>query len=299
MEKKKTPLNVNDTCRNWGIFLIIASIIQFALSNIFDVSWASVVLIIGIITLVFRKSWNLALIGGMFLLVGAMNIIYVLTLQTSVFLVAGIIQLGIGVFVLNQYHSIEKKESPKKKGNWFKLHPVLSIFLALLIIWIIYALIPTSTESKIKQSLEQNNYEVLDVHYSEKILGDENWASVKMKSFDDLNKQANEGLTTLSLYYGNADRYTATLFTPTSECYYSIEGAILNSYWESVEGIETNEVGIKDTIAYSIWENYILSGEADYYDTSLYQNLGEKGFDFGVLSSIIDYNIESNTERCS
>src|SRR3972149_1769961 len=77
MVKKNTKINVNNLCRNWGIFLVIASIIQFALPELFDFYWASIVLIIGITTLISRKSWNLALIGGMFLLVGAYNIIIV------------------------------------------------------------------------------------------------------------------------------------------------------------------------------------------------------------------------------
>ena len=58
-------------------------------------------------------------------------------------------------------------------------------------------------------------------------------ASVDMKSLGDLNEQAEEGLTTLSLYIKNASRYSVTIFTPTSKCYYLMDGVILNADWNT------------------------------------------------------------------
>jgi hypothetical protein len=94
-------------CLQWGIGLIIAGIIPFLFQGIFDTTVGVIALLIGVITLVFRKKWNMAMIGAFIILIGIYNIIIVLTSQTQyAFLIAGIVQILIGIAALNSYHKM-------------------------------------------------------------------------------------------------------------------------------------------------------------------------------------------------
>ncbi len=106
----KAKPNVKEECKWWGIGLIIAGIIPFIFPEILDVATGVIVLILGIITLIFRQRWNLALIGVLIILIGVVNIIGTLIVQEQYeFLFLGIIQLLIGIDALNKYHKLEKK----------------------------------------------------------------------------------------------------------------------------------------------------------------------------------------------
>lgn len=101
----------------WGIGLIVAGIIPFVFPELLDTSVGIIALILGIITLILRQRWNLAVIGAFIILLGALNIIATLTYQTQYgFLFFGIIQILIGVGALNQYHRLrEEKNLVKNK----------------------------------------------------------------------------------------------------------------------------------------------------------------------------------------
>lgn len=104
----------------WGIGLIIAGIIPFIFPEVLDLYVGVIALILGIITLVFRQRWNLAVIGAFILLVGAFNIISTLIVQEQyAFLFLGMLQIFIGVGALNRYHQLGKIEIlvRKKKGK--------------------------------------------------------------------------------------------------------------------------------------------------------------------------------------
>jgi len=195
--------------------------------------------------------------------------------------------------------SIVQSVQKSSIGDYWKISwTILGIVAILLLVFFSVKnfSLENTTEGRIKMSLQDDNYEVLEVNYFEEFLGNESLASVHMKSFGDLNEQARDGLTRLGIYYKNADSYSVTIFTPTSKCYYSIDGAILNPY---LNEDELDETAIIESLDFQIWENYILNKEPDFYDISLYKNIDETGFDSLILSSIIDYKIELETKSCS
>ena len=113
-KNRKAKLNVKEECKWWGIGLIIAGIIPFIFPEILNMVIGVIALVLGIITLIFRQRWNLALIGALIILMGVFNIIAMLIVQEQYgFLFFGIIQILIGIDALNQYHKLEKEEIMK------------------------------------------------------------------------------------------------------------------------------------------------------------------------------------------
>ncbi len=99
--------NVKNICKNWGIGLIIAGLIPFLIPGIFSVGFGIFALLLGVATLIFRTKWILAVIGGVIILLGAWNIgTTLLFFELDFFLILGIIQVLIGVSLLNEYHSL-------------------------------------------------------------------------------------------------------------------------------------------------------------------------------------------------
>jgi len=171
-------------------------------------------------------------------------------------------------------------------GHYWKISlTIIGIVLIVVIaFFIIKEAIPHeyNPDNSIKNSLEEDGYEVLDVHSLDfpDSSFNETWVFVKMKSLGDLNEQVWDGLITMySAYDGmqgwylaydfaNVDNYVITVLTPTNECYYSIEGDILRSYMQS------------------------LRGEKVYYSN------GTEG-DGRNIKLYLDSQIEAETERCS
>ena len=133
-----------------------------------------------------------------------------------------------------------------------------------------------------------------------------------MKSFGNLNKQAWNGLITLGTYYKNAKEYSVTIFTPTSECYYSMDGDILNPYVKNLDGDEINETEIMNSLDYKFWESYVNDKliyensdvesrikENYFMDRRIYESIKETGITSSVLYSVIDLKIKFSTENCS
>ena len=52
---------VQKECKTWGIILLVIGVIVFFTSGIIT---GVIVLLLGLLALLFRKDWNLALIGG-------------------------------------------------------------------------------------------------------------------------------------------------------------------------------------------------------------------------------------------
>lgn len=121
--------DVKQVCKEWGIGLIIAGIIPFIFSDVLSTSFGIFAILLGVLSLIFRKKWVLAVIGGVVILLGAYNIIITLIDKEQYgFLILGIIQILIGIGVLNEYHGVGKKSEknePHKKseddfGKWWK-----------------------------------------------------------------------------------------------------------------------------------------------------------------------------------
>lgn len=105
--KKEVKPDVKKICKEWGIGFIIAGIIAFFFPAILSTSFGIFAILIGVIALVFRAKWVIAIMGAVIILVGAWNIIIVLIYETQYgFLVLGIIQILIGISALNEYHKL-------------------------------------------------------------------------------------------------------------------------------------------------------------------------------------------------
>lgn len=119
----------------WGVGLIIAGIIPFVFPELLDIYVGVIALILGIITLIFRQRWNLAVIGAFIILLGALNIMITLIDQVQWgFLFFGILQIFIGLGALNQYHQLREEKIPVKikKGKTGNSFGVAGLVLGIL-----------------------------------------------------------------------------------------------------------------------------------------------------------------------
>jgi len=199
--------------------------------------------------------------------------------------------------------SIVQSVQKSSIGDYWKISWTILGIVAILVL-VFFSVknfsLENTTEGRIKMNLQDDGYEVIDVNYFED--GDSSlypWASLDMKSFGDLNEQARDGLTTLAIYYKNASSYSVTIFAPTKKCYYSIDGIILNSYFDRGE---INETAIMESLDFQIWENAVIErreGISPYSDILLYESIDENGITSSVLSSVIDYKIKEETNFCS
>lgn len=246
----KTKINIKKICMEWGIGLIIAGIIPFVFSGLLDTTIGVIALLLGVFTLVFRKSWNIAIIGAFVILIGAWNIIIVLVSQTQyIFLIVGIVQIVMGVGALNQYHKIDKKEVSNKRTNWFKRHSILVIILSIFIVLIIMGIFNYFNSSLINDKrigdldnakaiktqiefLEDDGYEVLYFYYSLENTSLES-GYLEMKSLGNQNEQVWRGLIALYQVYPNAPEYTINILEPTRDCYYDISGNLYRNWLTS------------------------------------------------------------------
>ena len=100
--------HAEDTCKGYGIWLIVAGVIAFLLPEILSTSFGIFAILLGVTALVFRKKWVIALIGAVIILVGTWNICVTLLFETlDFFILLGIIQIIIGVSILNEYHKMK------------------------------------------------------------------------------------------------------------------------------------------------------------------------------------------------
>src|SRR3989344_715445 len=298
MVKKNTKIKVNNLCRNWGIFLIIVSIIQFIFLDIFDVYWAVLVLLVGIITLVFRKSWNLALIGGMFLLVGVYNIITVLLAETLYsFLFGGIIQIGIGIFVLNQYHKIKEKEPDEKEEKvWYKRWWIIVIF-----IFIGFFLIEDFFLSP-ERYLEGEGYKVNFFYCTDKDWTEESIlegiSSVSMNSLGNREDQITDALISLSESCPPSKTIFVTILEPTKECFYSFNGEVVRLLYEGI-GQDNQLISdeskriIENDISFFLWK----SEAKHYFELESMHGISDMTFQQRVISSAYKDYLENGVTR--
>ena len=230
----KAKPNLVEECKWWGIGLLIAGLIPFIFPEILDIYIGLIALTLGIITLVSRKKWNLAMIGIFIILVGALNIISVLTFEIEpAFLVGGIIQLLIGIGALNQYHKIKVKEPDKKERKvWYKRWWVIVILIiAGLIVFNYYFFSP-------KSYLRGEGYEVTSFYCADKDWTEESVlegiSSVDMMSLGDREDQIIDGLISISQACPPSKTFYITILEPTKECLYAFNGEVVRLWFEGI-----------------------------------------------------------------
>lgn len=102
---KKQKTNIKDTVKSWGIGLLIIGILPFLIPDLLSIEVGILAIILGVLALVFRAKWIMALVGGVIILIGILNLIVVLISQDGyLWAIIGIIQILIGVGALNEYH---------------------------------------------------------------------------------------------------------------------------------------------------------------------------------------------------
>lgn len=94
---------IEKECRDWGIGMIAAAALSFMLTYL-DIFTGCIALIIGLITLISRQKWNLAMIGCFIILVGSLNILGGILLSSFGWALWGGVQILIGVDTINKYH---------------------------------------------------------------------------------------------------------------------------------------------------------------------------------------------------
>ncbi len=113
--KDKTKIrakpDIKKVCMWWGVGLIILGMLIMYSANIII---GAIVLMVGVISIVLRKDWNLALIGALIVLLGGTNIIDAVMIEQH-FSYIGLAQILLGIFALKQYYTSDKKEVSNKK----------------------------------------------------------------------------------------------------------------------------------------------------------------------------------------
>ena len=119
----------------------------------------------------------------------------------------------------------------------------------------------SNPDERVKEMLEEDGYDVIFNYYSEMSALNETWASVRMKSLGDINEQVWDALIVLGVHYKDATNYIITISTPTSECFYNINGNIYRAYRKAssegrilVNGTEIDDLTLYNYIAIQIEE---------------------------------------------
>lgn len=124
-----------------------------------------------------------------------------------------------------------KKE---EKIKWYKRWWVIVLFI-ILIIYGFYIYTNSKSvfnkEKFVKESLEEDGYEVISVMYLE----DNNWVHLEMKSLGNKEEQVWDGLIALSSAYPNAEDYFVYILTPEETCSYSTYLTNYKSYMKSLD----------------------------------------------------------------
>ena len=286
--------NLQNTCKWWGVGLILAGIIPFLFPETFDMGIGILAILLGIVTLVFRDRWNLAVVGAFILLIGVWNIIASLLIQEYTFLFGGVIQIAIGVTALNQYLKIKGKKREIVK-SWYKKW--WGISLTIIGIYLIFSFIYGALNPG-KVFLEED-YEV--DYFSCGVL-EPPTAQVEMKSLGNREDQVRRGLIYLSMDCPDSTRYSISIIEPTRECNYFFNGEIirmwLSEYNESLS--QEQKETIENDLDFIYWK---FIAEKDYSDPNKrYSELGyayedylENGITKLTALSMVYYKINDQT----
>ncbi|MBS3076696.1 hypothetical protein J4233_00315 [Candidatus Pacearchaeota archaeon] len=124
--KTKAKPNLKENCKWWGIGLIVAGIILIYFTSMIV---GAVLLMLGVVSLVIRKDWNLAIIGAIIILWGEANLMSAMMIEEH-FPYIALLQILIGVYALIQYYESDEKEVSGKK----KIAIIGIVLLALIVL---------------------------------------------------------------------------------------------------------------------------------------------------------------------
>ncbi|MCH8945773.1 MAG: hypothetical protein IIA85_02530 [Nanoarchaeota archaeon] len=103
--------NIKKYCRNVGIILIALGILHILLSEFLSMGWGFLLIIIGVISLLYRAKSMIIVFGVALILVGILNISIIIYELNVFWIILGIFQIGWGIQELRRYK--KTKENPK------------------------------------------------------------------------------------------------------------------------------------------------------------------------------------------
>lgn len=171
-----TKEDVNKKYKLWGIGLIIWGLIFIYGINIII---GAIILMMGVITLVLRKDWNLALIGFLIILLGGTKIIDGVMIEQS-FSYFGLVLILLGAYSLKQYYNSNGKDISNMKKM---------LLIGIVLLTLILLILTFFSESTI------NTEEIKIKIYSEKL------TSQEVGSYSWLAKEVESGEVTLEYAY--------------------------------------------------------------------------------------------------
>lgn len=104
-----TKLDIKKWCMWWGIGVIIGGLLLMYFSNMII---GAIILFLGVVTIILRKDWNLAVIGTLIILLGGANLINAIT-SGEYFSIWAFFQILIGVWALIEYYRAGATNSKK------------------------------------------------------------------------------------------------------------------------------------------------------------------------------------------
>lgn len=125
--------------KGWGIALIVWGIISLIASGFLDSQWGIITIIIGAMCLFNQDKKMYLLIGTSLLVVGIMNIIWLLFSDVSgsnyAWPIIGIIQIVLGITQFKKYFSVKSNgtENQKKKEGGSRWGTIITIFVFIML----------------------------------------------------------------------------------------------------------------------------------------------------------------------
>lgn len=253
-------------------FLLIIGVIQIIFSSYLSAGWGVILLIAGIASFFYPREWMYLGFGIGLIVIGISNI----SVSINFWIIFGVIQIALGIYVITRYNKLKKKNKKKLTGGQ-KFLMILGIVLlsviALFAISFIELLYYQSyeydnrigetdedTRKLIKihiELLEEEGYEVLyfgNLAISE---DDDEDPYVKMKSLGTRNYQVESGLSSLSLVYPNAPEYTIRILEEDQDCWYTIRGDIDRAVFKGGELRWKNGTLVDSNSAYRLLQYQI------------------------------------------
>lgn len=170
--------------------------------------------------------------------------------------------VAVSLLIVNGIKYIQKT----KMNDYWKISLTI-LGTVLITAYVIYSISSfgifhkSNPDARVKEMLEEEGYDVIYNYYSEIPVLNETWASVNMKSLGDINQQVWDALIVLGVHYKDATNYIITISTPTSECFYNINGDIYRAYRKAsskgkilINGTEVDDLTLYNHIATQIEE---------------------------------------------
>ncbi len=124
-KEDKTKLDIEKECKSWGIVVIIGGLLTMYFSNMIV---GAIILFSGVVTIILRKDWNLAVIGTLIILLGGVRLIDVIVYDFfgMMYGLFSIILIVGGVYALVEYY---KTGATNIKKNILIVITILSLVI--------------------------------------------------------------------------------------------------------------------------------------------------------------------------